>query len=160
MQFPLKDVAPDFDELAGVLRGSKKPRKVHFVEISIDSEVIEYIVENMMNEKFLYAEAEKMRREKLISFKSGGIVTPLTKEVEKIYCKQCISFYRQMGYDYFPDTSQARYLSGMIMPKVRRTKDTALLPRRGGYRDAIATQAGYREWAEEGTGVISSWEDV
>ena len=158
MPFPLKKPMPDFEEFAGVLKGKRKPQKVHLVELSVDREIIEYITESMMNEKLFYLEAEQIRREKLIAFKKGRNVVLLTDEQERAYYKQYINFYYRMGYDYFPDTRPFRYLASMLVPKVRVAKDTALLPHKGGYHDTTKKE-GCREWVEEGVGVISSWED-
>ncbi len=158
MPFPLKKPMPDFQEFAGVLKGKRKPQKVHLAELSVDREIIEYITESMMNEKLFYLEAEQIRREKLIAFKKGQNIVLLTDEQERAYYKQYINFYYRMGYDYFPDTRPFRYLASMLVPKVRVAKDTALLPRKGGYHDTTKKE-GCREWVEEGVGVISSWED-
>jgi len=159
MRFPLKNPQPNFQEFEKILRGKKKPQKVHFVELNVDREVMEYITENMMNEKSLYLQAEEIRREKLIAFKEGQSIAPCSEEIERAYFKQYMNFYYRMGYDYFPDWRPFfPYLNSMIMPKVRIAKDTALLPRKGRYYDT-AIKKGSREWVEEGVGVISSWED-
>jgi len=160
MSFPLKNPAPDFQEFEKVLKGKKGAQKVHFVESSVDREVMGYVIENMMNEKLFYLEAEEIRREKLIAFREKGkSIALLTEEEERTYYKQFINFYYRMGYDYFPDTRPGlRYIPSMIMPKVRLAKDTAVLPRKGGYYDT-AKKEGFREWVEEGIGVISSWQD-
>jgi uroporphyrinogen decarboxylase len=133
---------------------------VHFVELFVDREVIEYITKNEMDKELFYLEAEEIRRQKLTAFKENHqSIVLLTEEKERAYYQQYIDFYYQMGYDYFPDVRPFSYLKSMIMSKVRLAKDTALLPRKGGYYGAIEKQ-GSREWAEEGTGVISSWKDL
>jgi len=159
MFFPFQNPRPDFQQFERVLKGETKPQKVHFVELSVDREIIEYITKNMMGENLFYLEAEEIKREKLIAFKEGKSIVLLTQEKERAYYKQCINFYYRMGYDYFPDARPFRYISSMIMPKVRVTKDTASLPRKGGYYNT-ARKEGSREWVEEGVGVISSWEDL
>ncbi len=160
MSFSFKEPMPNFQEFETVLKGKRKPQKVHLVEYSVDREVIEYITENMMHKKLFYLEAEEIRRQKFIAFKGAHqSIVLLTEEKERAYYKQCIDFYYQMGYDYFPDARPFQYIKSMIIPKVRVAKDTALLPRKGGYTN-IAKKEGSREWVEEGVGVISSWEDL
>lgn len=160
MSFPLKNPKPDFQEFESVIKGKRKPQKVHLVEIGVDKEVMKYITENIMDKKFFYLEAEEIRRQKLIAFqREHQSIVLLAEEKERAYYKQYIDFYYRMGYDYFPDARPFRYISSMIMPKVRVAKDTAPLPREGGYCDT-AKKEGSREWVEEGVGVISSWEDL
>ncbi len=160
MYYPIRNLSPDFYEFEKVLTGNKRPGKVHLVEFAVDREVIEYIVEKTMNKRLFYVEAEKIRRRKLVAFKKGQGIALLTEKEERAYYKQCIDFYYQTGYDYFPDTRPfLRYMNSMIMPKVRVAKDTALLPRKGGYY-GTAKKEGSREWVEEGVGVISSWDDL
>jgi len=157
MQFPLKNPQPDFEELKKVLKGEKKPQKVHFTEIVVDGEVMEYMAKEMMGTRLFYAEAEKVKQEKIDEFKRGREVILLTDEDARIYTKRSVEFYCRMGYDYFTVIRPNRYLMAMTMPKVKAAKDTATLPRKGTYSGS--TRQGSREWIEEGAGVISSWED-
>ncbi len=159
MHFPLESPSPNFQELEAVLRGKEKPKKVHLFELAVDREVMENITENIMKKRFFYREAEEVRQQKLIAFRKGQELAPLTENRERAYYKQYINFYLRMGYDFFPDIRPHRYISSMIVPKVRLAKDTAPLPRKGGYRGS-SNREGYREWAEEGLGLISSWEDL
>jgi len=159
MHFPLKNPRPDFQRLKRLLEGKEKPCKVHFVELTVDREVMEYISKNMMGEELLYLEAERIRQKKIKQFRQGQEVILLTDNEERTYIKRSIQFYYQMGYDYFPDQTPDRYLRSMIRPRVRTTRDTAAaLPRKGAYY-GDDTREGSREWVEEGQGVISSWED-
>ena len=50
--FPLKDPKPDFEALEAVVLGRAEPKRVHFVEEFADVEVVDYIVQNMMEEDF------------------------------------------------------------------------------------------------------------
>lgn len=158
MSFPLRNPRPDFEEFEKMLKGETESQEVHFAELSIDREVMEYIMENMMDKKLFYSEAEEIRRKKLIAFREGQNIVLLTDVEERAYYKHYIDFYYRMGYDYFSDIRPFRYITSMIMPKVRVAKDTALLPRKGGYYDTTKKE-GSREWVEEGIGVVSSWED-
>lgn len=55
MSFSLKSPAPNFQQFEKVIKGEKKPEKVHFVEWSVDYEVIEFIMSKMMGEKLPYS---------------------------------------------------------------------------------------------------------
>jgi uroporphyrinogen decarboxylase len=158
MYFPIRNPRPDFQQLKAVLKGEKEPKKVHFMELSVDREVIEYILDKMMNEKLYYLEAEKVKRDKLIGFTRGQKIVILDGDVERAYYRQNMNFYYRMGYDCFTDIRPFRYLASMVMPKVRVAEDTAILPRKGGYYDA-GEKEGKREWVEEESGVITCWGD-
>lgn len=76
----------------------------------------------------------------------GETPAPPTPETMPLFLRQSVQFYKRLGYDYciFVDVPGM----GLRFPgKVRRGKDTALLSR------------GMREWVEESSGVIASWED-
>jgi len=148
MSFPLKSPTPDFQQFEKVIKGEKKPGKVHFVEWSVDYEVMEFIISKMMGEKLPYLEIQDIREKKIAEFVEGHKIVLLTEEEEKIFIKRYIEFYYRMGYDYIPDRMPHEYLKSITMPKVRVGKDTAIIPKMGG-----------REWVEEETGIITSWED-
>ena len=160
MQFPVKQPSPDFQEFEQVLKGQKEPDKVYFAELQMDREVMEYIIEHMMGEKFCYLEAEEIRQKKIQKFKEGHEVVILTDEAEKIFLKRSIELWYKMGHDYFKDGTPIQYLTSMVMPKVRRAQDTAALVRKGGYSGTTESGQGLREWVEEGRGIITSWEDL
>lgn len=147
MSFPLKNSAPDFQQFEKVIKGEKKPEKVHFVEWSVDYEVMEFILSNMLGKKLPYLEIQDIRQKKIAKFIEGHEIILLTEEEEKIFIKRYIEFYYRMGYDYIPDRMPLEYFKSMIMPKVRVGRDTAIIPKKGG-----------REWVEEETGIITSWE--
>lgn len=149
MLFPLKNPTPDFQALEKVLKEPKEPVKVHFVELVVDYEIIEFILNKLMGQKLPYSEVEEIRQNKTNKFMEGHRVVLLTEEEEKVFMKRYIEFYHRMGYDYIPDLTPFRYLRSMIMSKMRIGKDTAPLKKRGGKR----------EWVEEGRGIINSWED-
>ena len=102
MRFPLKNPSPDFETFTKVLRGKRKPDKVHFVELGIDEEVMKYITENIFGEKWI----------------------PNTEETTEAYLKQMVNFYYRMGYDYVPGWISFRNMPGF---KERKTSDTAKL---------------------------------
>jgi len=101
---PLQNPSPDFESLEKVLRGEKEPEKVYFVELGIDMEIIKYIIENVMRQRWI----------------------PSTEETQKDYQKQIIDFYYKMGYDYIARGSDWRNLPQF---KERKTADTANLSR-------------------------------
>jgi len=148
MSFPLKTPTPDFQQLEKVIKGEKKPEKVHFVEWSVDYEVMGFILSKMLGKKLPYLEIQDIRQKKIARFAEGHKIVLLTEKEEKVFMKRYIEFYYQMGYDYIPDRMSLEYFKSMIMPKVRLGKDTAIIPKKEG-----------REWVEEKTGIITSWED-
>lgn len=103
-ELPLRKVSHNFESLEKVLKGEKRPQKVHFVELGVDKEIIKYVTEKMM----------------------GGIWTPLTEEFKESYQKQKLDFYYKMGYDYVP-----LGLNWINLPKFkeRKTTDTSTLSR-------------------------------
>lgn len=104
MKIPLKNPEPDFEKFADVLKGKRKPERVHFVEIGIDQEVSQFIIENLFGEKWI----------------------PFTEETKKEHLKQIVNFYYRMGYDFVPV-----WIGFKNMPdfKSRQTTDTANLSR-------------------------------
>lgn len=158
MSLIVKNPTPNFDEFRNVLVGSKKPEKVHIIELSVDREVMEYIITHFLGEKFPYSDAERVKIQKLHDFTLGGKIIVTDNDTERMYYKQYINFYHSLGYDCFTDIRPFRYLTSLIMPKVRTTTDTALLPRKGGYYSTEILESS-REWVEESYGVITSWHD-
>ena len=74
MTFPLKNPEPDFEKFTDILKGKRKPERVHFVEIGIDQEVSQFIIENLFGEKWI----------------------PFTEETKKEHLKQIVNFYYRM----------------------------------------------------------------
>ncbi len=104
MKLPLEKPSPDFEELEKVLRGEKKPQKVYFAELSVDEEIIRYVIENIMN----------------------GEYNTWTKEPREDRQKQIAAFYYYMGYDYVPTGPDWLNLPEF---KERITDDTAAISR-------------------------------
>ena len=160
MQIPIKGPSPDFHEFSRVLKGEKKPQKVHFAEGGIDWEVMRYIIENLIGKRFPHVEAERVKQGKIKGFRQGQQVVLSTDEEERIFMERSVELWYRMVYDYFYDAQPNHYLRSMIVPKVRRAKDTVSLAKRDGYTGSRATEQGVREWVEEGRGIITSWEDL
>ncbi len=96
----LRKCLPDFENLEKILKKGKKPNRIHFVELAIDSEIMKYIVENYANKKW-------------ISF---------TERNKENYLKQYINFYHNMGYDFVPIWAEFKNLPQF---KSREAADTA-----------------------------------
>lgn len=103
LKVPLKNPKPDFKEFKKVIKGEKRAKKVHFVELLADQEIINFIIENFFGDR-------------IITF------SPETKED---FLKQQINWWYRMGYDYI------RLSGGLKFPgKDRKTDDTALLSKK------------------------------
>ena len=136
MFVPLKNPSPDFESFKKVIKGEKEPERVHFVEVTIDPEIQKSIVENLMGEKWIPPKIG------LFGFSSSAA----SDIDEEAYWKQFINFYYRMGYDFLPDEELVIHFQALLTSS-RITEDTASLSR------------GKRIWAEEGKGMITSWED-
>jgi len=134
--FPLKNPSPDFEGFKRVVKGEEKPRRVYFTELGIDQEIMQFITENIIGEKWIPLDENV--------FKEVGSLN--NKNFWKKYLFQRINFYYRMGYDYIVDGIALSYFLSLL-PKPRVATDTAILSR------------GKRVWAEEGRGLIGSWED-
>lgn len=142
--FGHKKQQPDFDYLVAVLNGEKKPERVLFAELLIDEEVKKYIYENVFNEKnvppptpqrFGTSSQDRAFRE-----------TDEYRNAYVTYHNQIVDLYYRLGYSFIPDLEY--YLTFSSLNTVSRIgKDTAPLSRKERY------------WAEEGHGMIRSWND-
>lgn len=139
--------APNFEKFERVLRGKEKSERVHFVEWMVDSEVMNFIMDKMMGEKLVSLDSSFMK--KMVNDK--GELIFLTNEEQELFVRQHIKFYHRLGYDYFTDLIPLTYLVHVVLnprlSKLRIANDTAALSR------------GQRVFAEEGRGIITSWED-
>lgn len=136
---PLKNFSPDFEAFKEVLMGRGEPDRVHFVELGVDFEMMDFLSKRLMGQRF--PSLSPVTEEKKQQFREGKDVSHLTEQ-EKAYLKNLINFYYRMGYDYVP----AWLPLAPIPSKVRVTDDTAGLSR------------GKRTWVEEKQGIITSWE--
>ena len=132
LKVPLKNPKPDFEEFERVIKGDKPAKRVHFVELFPDSEVVSSMVDIL----------EKKPGQFSLSTLSG----PESSKTKENFLRQWINWWYKMGYDY--TTIIGPGTSGLDFPgKTRKAKDTASLPREK------------RNWIEEGKGMINSWED-
>jgi len=96
------DAKPDFEQLEKVIKGEKPPTRVHLVELGIDVEVMQYVVENVLEWKWV----------------------PNTEETRAAHARQQVEFYRAMGYDFATGWG---WFDDMPRFKERTTADTAKL---------------------------------
>ena len=101
---PIQDPAPDFHTFVQVLKGEKRPEKVHFVELGIDGEIVQYVLDRYMNRSYV----------------------PLTAGTRREHQKQAVDFFHLMGYDYVPVWPGWNNLPTF---KERTAEDTAPLSR-------------------------------
>lgn len=143
--FPLQDPNPSFDKLISVLEKDIRPDRVHFAELLFDAEVVEFISREKMGREI--PSLWKIINDKIERFARGHDLILLEEDREKIYLKRYIDFCYRMGYDYVPDSLSFLLLHGLSLPDERVSADTAYLSR------------GKRAWADEGEGIIRSWDD-
>ncbi len=128
MKIPLKHPEPNIKDFKEVILRRKASRRVHFIEIHIDKEVIRYITEKKLKKKWIEP--------------SLG-----DRKAEEEYLKNYIDYWYRLGYDGIRVSGDFRLSAGLVFKKkVRKGKD----------RDSLSQE---RNWAEEGRGIISSWED-
>lgn len=145
--FKLRDPSPDFETFSRVLKGEAPAKKVHLAELVLDFELMEAISEKILDKKWMSLQEAYTPEEinKVLALGKG--LLPMGGEKEKAFWKQYSDFFFRMGYDYINDLSLAGYLMFLCIPRVRIADDTAGLSR------------GKRAWAEEGKGIITSWDD-
>jgi len=165
--FPLKDPRPNFEELENVLLGKAEPRRVHFVEEFADVEVIDYIVQNMMEEDFpsldeTWASAGSNSHQiaKAQRFLAGGTFKLIDGEPDEIRVRRDIAFYYRMGFDYLPDLAPWHMMCAMFgtlaaSEGLARSFETHSAPDTA---DQTLSR-GNRNWMEEKIGFVSSWDD-
>lgn len=145
-QIPLNKPKPDYEELLGVLAGKKQPKSVHFVEMLVDEEIKKHIIENYFGEKNYpptvtfggSAAGEKKNRSEY----------DRTKNLAERYYRQLIDFYFRMGYSVVADYEfLVNFQAFNTVARIGEDPDTCDFARK------------QRHWAQEGHGVITSWED-
>lgn len=98
-----------------------------------------HLVELLIDEEVLQA---------IIEHYLGEAWIPSTSKSRERYLKQLVTLYYRLGYDYVPIPQWPTLWRNHPSPRWRQTADTAELSR------------GERYWANEGRGLISSWEDL
>lgn len=136
---PLKKPSPDFEALEKLIKGEKESDRVHFVELLVDPEMMEYIVKNYMNGT---VDRDVMRYIQGLYASKSSILT--SEETRQRYQRQMVDFSYKMGYDFVRVGSEYTNLPQF---KARTALDTAGLSR------------GKRNWVEQAKGVINCWDD-
>ena len=143
LKVPLKKPEPDFDEFLNICEGLKDPDRVHHVEVIVDEEIKKEIMEKHLDQKFhppvgmFFGEADKS----LKSLKKEDHI-----KAKEDYYRMNISFHYHMGYSFVTDHDFLINLEGFNTVS-EKTNDTAALSR------------GERFWAQEGQGLIRTWDD-
>ena len=131
----------DFQTLVQVLKGLKKSDRVVCAEVLVDEQIKEQILRRLFNEDYFPPPIEQWGPEKLSSS---------TFEEKKAhyrnYYRQTIRFWDLLGYPMIADLT---FITNFESLNVSGNKaiDTASLSK------------GERYWANEGSGMIRSWED-
>ncbi|MCL5069707.1 MAG: hypothetical protein M1308_02245 [Actinobacteria bacterium] len=145
IKFPLANPKPDFNNLAAILAGKKEPNKVPIVEMLIDEEVKKILIEEYFGEK---------NYPPTVTF--GGSAEGVSdvksysqnKEDSEKYYKQLINFYYRMGYSVLADYEfLVNFQSFNTVGRVGKDPYTSDFARNE------------RHWAQEGKGLIRTWED-
>jgi len=139
-RFPIKKPEPDFYQFLKVLNGEKKPDKVHFAEFWIDEQIKEYIIEKYFKEK-------NVPLPDIFSDSYSGSSMEDKRKAHEKYYAQIIDFRYRMGYCYYVDGKFLVDFMCSYNEALKLSRDTALYSK------------GLRAWAEEGTGMIKSFND-
>jgi uroporphyrinogen decarboxylase len=143
-EIPLKNPKPDFDSMAKLISGEKKPDRVFIAELLVDEEIKKAIIEKYFKEK----NVAPPREQRFGGSEDEGQYKSYSeyKSAYELYHKELIKFYYRMGYHFIPDLEF--YLNFSSLNKASRIgSDTAIYSR------------GERYWAQEGFGMIRNWED-
>lgn len=100
---PLEKPEPNFYEFKDVILGKRPAKRVHFVELFQDIEIVMYITENLLGDKAVRSPQDDFQG----------------------YWKQQINFWYRMGYDYIRVAGGLNFIS----QKRRISEDTAILSR-------------------------------
>ena len=164
-RFPLKNPRPDFEALEGVLLGRQEPKRAHIIDVA-DAEVIKHLSQTLMEEDFPEMDeslfsggSDSHRQKKLTGFLAGRGFKLLDGELDEVRIRRDIAFYYRMGVDFVPDFAPGLYMGSMIAALAAEEGLAG-----GGARHAADTaeeklSRGQRNWQEEKTGIIRSWED-
>jgi len=121
---------PDVSEFLAVIRGERKPGRVHFAELFADQEVMQAITEGVLGKRWVPGSRDLIYR------------GPEREQMERHYLCQ-IEYWYRMGYDYIRVGGGVDFASRERMSAA----DTAPLSR------------GERGWVNAAIALITSWED-
>ena len=91
--FPLEAPNPDFQKLSRILAGKEKADRVHFVELLVDREVMQFFL-NQMGRDLPVSEVNHIRQQKIIQLTEGKKkrINLLTTKEEEVLIKSYIDF--------------------------------------------------------------------
>jgi len=144
MNFPIKK--PDFNSLRDAIVSDKTLKKVEFIEIGIDEEIKKIIFENYLSEKYVERPFFHIKGDNIES-KINYLKSSEMKNNSDVYYKQQIKFLYNLGYSVFNYYDSGVMFRDFFRYVFTEGEDTAMLSR------------GKRSWAQEGIGIIKSWED-
>ena len=125
----MKNLKPDKEAFRQVMLGRGSSSRVHFTEIHIDTDIIEYFAKKFNREWIHPSLAEDKKSQE----------AAITNYIECWY---------RLGYDYVRFTSDFIFSARLHFPVKKRVgEDTSPLSR------------GRRNWVEQGKGIITSWQD-
>jgi uroporphyrinogen decarboxylase len=122
MNLPFTPPAPDYPAFERMLTGQEAPRRVHLAELRMDTELVQWVTENVFGEPWVAA-----------------------PEPPAVYWPQYIRFCERLGYDFFCHWSFP--WTGLPALRERRGADTAALG--AGERAWVAEEAGIIGDAED-----------
>jgi uroporphyrinogen decarboxylase len=144
-KYRLPDPKPDFDELSAVLLGKKKPQKVHPVEMLIDEEIKKALIEDYFGEINYPPTVTFGGSEEGVSEKTDFSAN---RETSDRYYRQLINFYHRLGYSVVADYEfLVNFQAFNTVSRIGKDPENTQFAR------------DQRHWAQEGRGVIKSWED-
>lgn len=129
MNIPLKNPKPDINEFKDIILRKRNPSRVFVSELHFDREIVKYITERILQRKWIEP-------------------LPDNKESQKACLRDHIELWYRLGFDCIRLSSFFRFSAKIFFPSRSRVgEDTALLAGKE------------RNWVEEGSGMIRSWED-
>lgn len=146
ISIPIKKPNPNIDNFLNNISGRKKPDKVYFFEHYIDEEVKKEIIEKYFNEKYFPAPFNILDSNNFIEAISTYNSERYKEDCKKYY-KQEINLWYKMGYSFVPFFDFSISFSRLFNNQFPSTRDTAIYSR------------GKRAWAQEGEGLIKTWQD-
>jgi len=145
-RFPLQDPKPDYEYLLEFLSGTKEPDRALFCEMLIDEEIKKFIIENYFNE----ANFPPTVTFGGSSGNDSGVQEDYieNREASGRYYKQLINFYYRMGYSVIADYEfLVNFQAFNTVSRIGKDPATTQFAREE------------RHWAQEGRGIIQTWED-
>lgn len=73
--FPLKNPLPNFEEFKEILLGKREPEKVHFIEVGIDIEIMNFLLEKISGEKIPTLSQANKEKNKFLYGRQGSLVS-------------------------------------------------------------------------------------